>query len=321
MAERIEERSTAGASSEGRQVTPLGLANLFIVYLVWGSTYLAIRVAVRPGAGIPPFTLGFGRMTLAGVLLLALAALKSDLRRPSLRELGVLVASGLLLWTVANGMVAWAEQRVDSSLAALMIATIPLWTVVFESLLDRRRPSGRLVLFLLLGFAGAAMLSAPSWRSGERADLLSMVALVLAPVSWSLGSILQSRVPVRMPTLASAGYQQLAGGLGFAVVVILVGEPAPTPALEAWLAWGYLVLFGSLLGFSAYVYVLQSLPISIAMTYAYVNPAIAVILGALLLNESLSTSTLLGAALVLASVAGVFHLRSRRARLRKPGLA
>lgn len=296
-----------------KQVTARGLTSLGVVYLVWGSTYLAIRVAVRPGAGIPPFTLGFGRMTIAGLIVLALAALRRrGFERPRMRDLSVLAVSGLLLWTGANGLLAWAEQHVDSSLAALMISTVPLWTVLVETLLDRRLPDRALVFYLFVGFAGAAVLSAPGLRTDSRADALPMLALILAPVSWTLGSVLQSRRSVGLSTLASAGFQQLAGGAGFLAVLLLTGEPAPQPTAEAWLAWGYLIVFGSVLGFSAFVHMLQALPMNLAMTYAYVNPVIAVLLGAWLLREPLTLTTIAGAALVLVGVAGVFHVRTRR---------
>ncbi len=288
-----------------------GIINLFIVYIVWGSTYLAIRVAVRPGSGIPPFTLGMVRILVAGILMLLVSALRRSPMRPTRKELVVLACSGILLWTGGNGMVNWAEQRIDSSLAALVIATIPLWMVLTESFLDRKKPSSGLVLSLIVGFAGTALLSATTLRTGDMGDIVSLLALVLASISWTLGSLLQSRMPVSLSIEVSAGYQQIFGGLGFAVLVLLTGEPRPMPTTEAWLAWGYLILFGSVIAFTAYVRILQLLPMSVAMTYAYVNPVIAVILGAAILGEPLHLTTLAGAALVLLGVAGAFRERRR----------
>lgn len=299
-------------SSPGeRSIEMRGIINLFIVYLVWGSTYLAIRVAVRPGAGIPPFTLGMVRIFIAGILMLLVSALRRSPMRPTRKELAVLAGSGVLLWTGGNGMINWAEQRMDSSMAALVIATTPLWMVLLESILDRKKPSLGLVLSLIVGFAGTALLSARTLQSGDVGDIASLLALVLASISWTLGSLLQSRRPVSLSVEVSAGYQQIFGGLGFAVLVLLTGEPRPTPTTDAWLAWGYLIIFGSVIAFTAYVRILQLLPMSVAMTYAYVNPVIAVILGYVILSEPLHITTLAGAGLVLLGVAGIFRERSR----------
>jgi len=299
-------------SSPGeRPVEAWGIINLFIVYIVWGSTYLAIRIAVRPGSGIPPFTLGMVRILIAGILMLLISALRRSPMRPTRKELAVLACSGVLLWTGGNGMLNWAEQRIDSSLAALLIATVPLWMVIMESILDRKKPSSGLVLSLIVGFAGIALLSTTTLQTGDMGDIVSLLALVLASISWTLGSLLQSRMPVSLSIEVSAGYQQIFGGLGFAVLVLLTGEPRPTPTTDAWLAWGYLIFVGSLIGFTAYVRILQLLPMNVAMTYAYVNPVVALFLGAVILSEPLHITTLAGAALVLLGVAGVFRERSR----------
>ncbi len=299
-------------SSPGeRSIEARGIINLFIVYIVWGSTYLAIRIAVRPGSGIPPFTLGMVRILTAGILMLLMSALRRSPMRPTRKELAVLACSGILLWTGGNGMLNWAEQRIDSSLAALLIATVPLWMVLMESILDRKKPSSGLVLSLIIGFAGIALLSATTLQTGDMGDIVSLLALVLASISWTLGSLLQSRMPVSLGIEVSAGYQQIFGGLGFAVLVLLTGEPRPTPTTDAWLAWGYLIFVGSLIGFTAYVRILQLLPMSVAMTYAYVNPVVALFLGAVILSEPLHITTLAGAALVLLGVAGVFRERNR----------
>lgn len=308
---RVSERG-AIARGEALPVTRQGLLNLLTVYLVWGSTYLAIRLVVRPGAGVQPFTLGFVRMLVAGLVLLVWGRLRGGVPRPTLRELGVLAGSGLLLWTGANGMVAWAEQRIDSSYAAVLIATIPLWTVAIEALLDRNPPSKQTGLALLLGFAGTIVLSAPGLSHADPGDARSLLMLILAPIAWSLGTLLQRRNPTRMPVRVSAGIQLIFAGLGFGILMLLAGESWPQPTLQAALAWLYLIIFGSVIAFTAYVQVLQQLPSSLAMTYAYVNPVIAVLLGAWLLDEQLSLTTLAGAGLVLLGVLGVFRARAVR---------
>ena len=293
--------------------------HLSIVYLVWGSTFLAIRVAVREGSGFPPFTMAATRVLLAGILLILWAVVSGRQIRPSRKEWLTLIGSGLLLWTGGNGLVVWAEQRAESGLAALMIATMPLWVAMIEAILDRRRPSALLIGATLIGLMGVGMLSAPVLASSDGADLVSVGALTLASLSWALGVVLQNRNPVNLPLRVSSAYQHLAGGMGFLLLIALANEPSPTPDADAWLAWGYLVLFGSVLGFTSYVHTLRALPLSIATTNAYVNPVIAVILGAVILNEPITAWIVAGAALILIGVAGVFRdrrLQSRKAKQR-----
>lgn len=296
-------------SSPQKSFLPAGLLNLLTVYLVWGSTYLAIRVAVREGSGFPPFTMGLMRVLAAGGILLLWARLLNQRLKPTRQEWLTVIGSGLLLWTGGNGLVIWAEQHADSGLAALIVASSPVWTAIIEALVDRKTPSAPLVFSLLVGFTGIGLLAAPSLRSGLRADALSTLALVLAAVSWSAGSVFQARRKVGLPPRVNSAYQMLAGGFGFLILRSLMGEPLPAPTTGAWLAWGYLVLFGSVLAFTAYVTILRQMPTSIVMTSAYVNPVIAVILGRLILDEAITLWTLGGSALVLLGVYGVFRQR------------
>ena len=307
--------TTASGQAERAQTVPAGMLHLSIVYVIWGSTYLAIRIAVREGSGFPPFTLSMTRVLLSGALLLILGILRRKRIQPSRDELVVLLGSGLLLWTGGNGLVTWAEQRADSGLAAMIVGSMPIWTALIEAVVDRRLPTLRLILALMVGFIGISLLSIPSLRTGIRADVLAILALLSAPISWATGSVLQSRRQTSLAPQVSAGYQSLFGGLGFLVLVVVFGEPKPVPTNEAWLAWGYLVLFGSVIAFTSYVQVLKLLPMSIAMTYAYVNPVIAVLLGALILGEPITLWTVSGAVLVILGVAGVFRDRSIRSRL------
>ncbi|MBU0510276.1 MAG: EamA family transporter [Chloroflexi bacterium] len=288
-----------------------GLLNLFVVYIIWGSTYLAIRFAVRDGSGFPPFMLGATRVAVAGILLIGWSALTRKRIKPTRQELITLAASGLLLWVGGNGLVNWAEQRADSGLAALIIAATPIWVAMIEAILDRRMPSLRMVGALFIGFVGIAVLSYPTLRSGVRADIGAVIGLLLAGLSWGTGSVLQSRRPVALTAQVSSGYQHLFGSLGFILMVLLLREPLPAPTTEAWLAWGYLVIFGSLLAFTSFVRALQLLPTKIVMTYGYINPVIAVFLGWLFLREPVTPWTLGGAALVLLGVAGIFRERYR----------
>ena len=292
-----------------KSVTWKGLAHLLVVYVVWGSTYLAIRVAVREGAGFPPFIMGATRTLVSGGLLLLLAVILKKRVKLTKHEIAVLAGSGLLLWLGGHGLVVWAEQRAHSLFAALIIGSEPIFVALIELFLDRRLPSLAFVLSLIVGFAGIAVLSAPVLTSGISADILSLAALLVAAISWGAGSVLQQRKPVNISPTASSGYQLLFGAVGLAIVALLVREPLPTPTTEAWLAWLYLVIFGSLVAFTSYVQALQLLPISIVMTYPYVNPVIAIFLGWLILGEPITIWTITGAALVMLGVAGIFRTR------------
>jgi drug/metabolite transporter (DMT)-like permease len=298
---------------------PKGLANLFVVYVVWSSTYLAIRIAVREGSGFPPFTMGFMRAALAGVALLAWSYFRKQNVRPTRRELITLALSGILLWVGGNGLVTFAEQRTESGLAALLVAASPIWAAVIEAIIDRKMPSLQLSGALLIGFSGIALLTAPELMTGVRADFIAILALLGAPLTWASGSVFQARRPVSLTPLVSSGYQMVFGAIGFAAVIALLGEPLPTPSQEAWLAWIYLLLFGTF-AFIAYVTALRLLPTRIVMTYAYVNPVLAVLLGWAVLGEQITLWTIGGSLLVLLGVAGVFRERgaATKAKLSPP---
>jgi drug/metabolite transporter (DMT)-like permease len=278
---------------------------------VWGSTYLAIRVAVREGSGFPPFTVGFSRLLVAGLLLLLWGRLSGNSLKISRRNLAILAGSGILLWLGGNGLVMWAEQRADSGLAALVVGAAPIWAALIESVLDRRTPSRLLIASLAIGFLGIGLLSAPVLLNGVGADALSIIALVAASIFWSMGAVWQRRESSVSSARVSSAYQHLFGAIGFLTLSTIMNEPGAAPTTEAWLGWGYLVIFGSLVGFTSFISALRLLPINIAMTYAYVNPVIAVILGAVILGEVITLWTVAGAVLIVLGVAGAFSYRDR----------
>ncbi len=296
--------------TERQQLDRTGLLNLLVVYFVWGSTYLAIRVAVREGAGFPPFTMALMRVVVAAAILLTWAKFKGERLRLTRSEFLLLFGSGILLWVGGNGLVTWAEMRAASGLAALLVAAMPIYGEAITCLADRRLPTPPMVGSILLGFCGVGVLSWPVLRHGSSGDVAAVVALLLAPLFWSIGSLWFQRRKPDLSIVAISGYQQLLGGVGFAVVALARQEPLPTPTGEAWLAWVYLVLFGSVFAFTAYMTTLRRLPYQVVMTYAYVNPVIAVFLGWLILGEVVTGWTLGGAALVIAGVAGIFNNRA-----------
>jgi drug/metabolite transporter (DMT)-like permease len=296
-----------------------GLANLLVVYVIWSSTYLAIRVTVREGSGFAPFYAAGLRLTVAGLLLLAVAlVLRQRLRLTSI-ELRDLALPGLALWVGGNGGVTWAEQHAHSGDAALIIGSMPIWVAAMEAFVDRRAPARRLIAALLVGLAGLGVLIAPVLATGVSADLAATLALIFAAVTWGGGSLYQKRRPVRIGVAAAAGYQNLIGGLVVLLIGLLTGEPWPSPAPDALAAFFYLLFFGSLAAFPAYVQVLRLLPVSIAMTYCYVTPVGAVLLGWWLLGEQITGFTIVGTVLVLAGVAGVFHLQLAGSPVRSAG--
>lgn len=295
--------------------TPLplaGIVHLVVTYVLWGSTYLAIRVAVREGAGWGPFWMGASRVLVAAAVLFAFNRMRGARLRPGRTELAVLAATGLLLWVGGNGAVNWAEQRIDSGLAALIVGSMPMWVALMESVIDRRPPSLLLCSSLMIGFGGLVVLTYPMLRDGVQADLLGVAAVVFGAISWGLGSIVVNRRRLQLDPLVVSGWQQLVGGVGFAALALLVREPAPRPTPEAWAAWAYLVVFGSLLAYTSFIYALKLLPTSVVMTYAYVNPVIAVLLGWLILSEPITGYTLAGMALVVGGVYGVFQDKRKR---------
>ena len=295
-----------------RKITPVGLTHLFAIYTIWSSTYLAIRIAVQSGSGFPPFTFGMTRVVCAAIILLIWAKLSDQRLKPTRRELKLLAISGVLLWTGGNGLLTWAEQYADSGLAALLIAAIPIWAAIIEAIIDRRWPSWQLTGALLLGFIGIALLAAPTLLGGVRADFLSLIALICAPILWASGSVLQARNPLDLAPRVSSSYQMLAGAVGFTILIFLTGEPAPAPTPAAWTAWLYLMIFGAVIAFTSYITALQTLPTNVVMTYAYINPMLAVLLGWLILDEKLTSWTFGGMVLVLLGVAGVFNERYKK---------
>lgn len=293
-----------------RKVTPAGLIHLFVVYFVWGSTYLAIRIGIRSGAGFEPFWFGGMRVFTAGIILLGWGLIRGKNLRLSKKDLLILAGSGFLLWIGGNGLVVWAEQQVNSGIAALVVATVPIWVAFLDSIMDSRIPTLKVILSLIIGFLGIFILSLPVLTSGIRADLLSILALLLASLSWASGLVLQTRHPVALSRGVSSGYQQLFGGIFFALIALIVREPLPTPTTEAWLAWGYLVIFGSVIAFTSFVTALQILPTRLVTTYSYVNPVIAVLLGWLILGEPITYWTIAGGVLVLIGVTGIYRASS-----------
>jgi drug/metabolite transporter (DMT)-like permease len=284
--------------------TPPGLllwGALGIVYVVWGSTYLAIRVAVET---MPPLLSAGTRFLVASAVLAAAVAIRKGpgALRVGRREIGAAAVVGTLLLAGGNGGVTVAEQWIPSALAALLVAAVPLWVVLLRAG-NGDRADRRTVLGVVLGFVGLAVLLRPG---GDGLVLLGSLIVLAASASWAIGSYWSGRLPLPRDPFVATVWEMLAGSAVLLTAGLLRGEAASLDldgiSTRSWVALGYLIVFGSLAAFTAYVWLLQNAPISLVATYAYVNPVVAVILGAVLLAEPVTAAILLGGAIVVAGV-------------------
>jgi drug/metabolite transporter (DMT)-like permease len=275
-----------------------------VVYIIWGSTYLAIRLAVET---IPPFLMAGSRHCVAGIMLYMWARQHGAAKPEFVHWRGAAIVGGLLLLG-GNGLLSWAEQRVPSGVSALIIGSVALWMVVLEWLWHRGpRPTFGVVSGLIIGFVGLGFLVAPDrFNDGAPINLPGAAALLLAAFLWAAGSLYSRRAVLPPSQLLAAAMEMLTGGM----ILILAGGTAGewarlVPAhisAHSIVAWSYLVTFGSLIGFTAYVWLLQVASPAHVATYAYVNPIIAVLLGWAFAGEQITMRTLLAAAAIIFAV-------------------
>jgi drug/metabolite transporter (DMT)-like permease len=291
---------------------------LWVVYLVWGSTYLAIRVGVHPGVGhgFPPLLLAGARFTFAGALLLAFAVRRPapDGRPDPLgpRQWASAAVVGLALLLGGNGLVSIAEQHISSGIAAVVVATVPIWAAVLGAGLGQERIGGRQTAGLLLGFAGVAALVV---GGGEHASIGGVMTVVAAALLWAAGSVWSRTAQLVRRPLVMTGMEMVCGGVGCFAAGLISGEAAdvhftgvPT---RVWVAVAYLVVAGSMLAYTAYSWLLHNARMSLVTTYAYVNPVVAVLLGALLLDEQLTLRVLIAGAAIVVGVMLILGTRRR----------
>lgn len=277
---------------------------LATIYAVWGSTYLAIRWSLET---IPPFTMASARYLAAGAILLAFVKARGA-PRVALGDLGPAFVTGGLMLLCGNGGVVWAEQVLGSGLAALLVAVEPLFIVLLQATLpqERRRPSGRALLGVALGVAGVVLLVGPAGLGGERADARGAAAVLFAAFAWALGSLLSRHFAPPSSPLQATALQMLAGGVLLGCASAATGEWARfSPLLvsgRSAAAVLYLVVFGSLVAFTAYVWLLRVASPALVSTYAFVNPVVAVFLGWLLAREDVGPRVLAAAAVIVGAV-------------------
>jgi drug/metabolite transporter (DMT)-like permease len=289
------------------------------VYVIWGSTYLGIRLAV---ATMPPFLMAAARFLVAGSILVGWARLRGA-PAPTRPEWRAAAVVGLLLLLGGNGAVVWAEQRVTSSLAALIVAAEPLWVVI----LDWVRPGGKrptlaVTVGLVVGFAGVVLLISPGPVAGTGSvSAVGAVVLTFACISWASGSIYARHAPAPASPLMATGINMLAGSAFFIAAATATGEfgrlDVAAISGRSWLALAYLTVFGAIIGFTAYLWLLKNTTLARASTYAYVNPVIAVFLGWLIAGEPLSARTLVAAAIIIAGVVTISTFQYAQAGAQK----
>ena len=281
---------------------------LVTVYLVWGSTFIALAIVVRD---LPPFLAMSIRHLVAGSVLLAFALPRGDRAGDRIGRPQVIAACifGGLLFITGHGALAWAQQTVPAGVAALLVGTIPIWMVLFDRVAFGRRLRHSTYVGIAIGFAGLVFLFDP-FGDGS-VDRFAALVIVVSAMCWAVGSLYSRTAPLPTRPLVAAGLASLCGGVlltAYAVSSGEIGEAVWTT--EALLALAYLIVAGSLVGFTSYVWLLRSAPISLVSTYAYVNPIVAVALGAMILDESITLQMVIAGAAVVASVATI--LRSSR---------
>jgi drug/metabolite transporter (DMT)-like permease len=300
----------------GSEAPPRGqvVAAMSLIYFVWGSTYLGIRFAIET---MPPLLMTGSRFIIAGALLCAWQWQQGAARPTRIHWRSAVIIGGLMVLG-GNGGVTWAVQRVPSGLAALMIGAVPIWIVMLDWLLfDGARPNRRMALGLTGGLTGLALLIGPAeFAGGDRIDPVGAVVLIGAAISWSVGSLYSRRVQLPNPPLLATGLEMLAGGLLQIIVGTLFGEWSKLDpggiSLRSAVALGYLSLFGSLVAFSAYTWLLRHTTPVRAASYAYVNPVVAVLLGWALAGEELTLRTMLAAAVIIGSVVVITSFRAQQ---------
>lgn len=285
------------------------------VYTIWGSTYLAIRFAV---ATMPPFLMAGVRFLIAGAILYLLLRLRGAERPTSIHWRSALIVGGLLLLG-GNGGVSWAEVHVPSGLAALLVAAVPLWMALFDWLRPGGvRPTALTIVGLVIGFAGVALLASQVEASGTGPQLIGILALVVATCSWAIGSLYARTAPFPKTQLLGTGMEMLAGGALLVLVSGIAGEWGQVHldaiSLKSVLALVFLIIFGSLIGFSSYVWLLHHVSAASVSTYAYVNPVVAVFLGWAFAHEPITWVTLVSAAIIISAVALITVSRARSAQ-------
>jgi drug/metabolite transporter (DMT)-like permease len=281
------------------------------IYIIWGTTYLGIRVAID---SMPPFLMAGARFLIAGTAVYLFLRLRGQPNPGWSQWRSAFLVGGLLL-VGGNGFVTFSEQEVPSGIAALIVATLPLWMTLLDWLVFKGKKPGRGIAFgVILGLAGIVLLIGPQLLNGAGGvSLASWIIIILAPLLWSFGSLLSRTADMPKHVFMSTAVEMLAGGVLLTIIGLVMGEAGQVAPAEfsakSWAAFFYLVIFGSIIAFTAYIWLLQNVPATQAGTYSYVNPIIAVFLGWLVLDEPLSARMLVAAAVIVVAVMLIIRQR------------
>ena len=292
----------------GEKKMGLMIASFAAVYLIWGSTYLAIKYAIET---LPTFLMAGTRFLVAGSILYAISRFSRGYEKPQMRQWRTSLVVGALLLGIGNGAVVMAEHYISSGLAALLVATLPFWMVLLGWMfMGTGRPNLKVTSGLLLGFVGVAMLIVGRENIAGGADggaIFGIACVIFATLGWAIGSLYGSRAPSVSSPVQMAGMQMLCGGALLMATSLITGEWATfdprSVSMNSWLALAYLIVFGAIVAFSAFAWLLKNSSPAAISTYAYVNPLIAVFLGWVIAGESMSIQMLVGAAIIVGSVA------------------
>jgi drug/metabolite transporter (DMT)-like permease len=285
------------------------------IYLIWGSTYLAIRIGVQT---IPPFTMASIRFFAAGLILFGIALAQGAVR-PTAQHWKSAAIIGFFLPVGGNGLVTWASQRITSGFMALMIATVPMWVVILDWIRPGgKRPSGAVLAGVATGLVGVGLLSSPG---GQNTDPVAILMLLLAALLWATGSVYSRTAAYPGSPVLATAMQLFFGGVYLAIVAIVAGEPAQLQTAEfsvaSMLALLYLIVFGAVIGYTAYIWLVRVTTPTKAATYAFVNPTVAVILARLFDGEELSAQKLIAAVVIIASVGVIIRGQGRSVEKKK----
>ncbi len=295
------------------------ILSLAALYTIWGSTYLAIRFAIET---LPPFFMAGTRFLIAGAILYLVARARGE-GKPEPRQWAGAALVGTLLLVGGNGGVVWAETRIDSGLAALLVTTMPFWMVLIAWMMPGgKAPSLQTVGGMALGFAGVCLLVAPEAGGAMHVDLLGAIAVTLSAITWAAGSVLSRKVSLPATPILSTALQMLTGGAVLMLVAAATGEPARLDlakvSTRSLLALAYLIVFGAIVAYTAFVWLIRNAPPALASTYSYVNPMVAVFLGWALADEAISSRIVLAAVVIVAGVALVTFAARKEKESDKP---
>ncbi|MFA6074362.1 MAG: EamA family transporter [Negativicutes bacterium] len=288
-----------------------GLSNLFFIYIVWSSTYLAMAIMVDPIDGLPPFWAGGFRLASGGIILLVIALALGKSILVGWKNLRHIAISAIALWVFGNSLVMFALSRnLDTGITAVIIGTTPIWSIVVDTIWSGNRLSKRIIASLVAGTLGIFILNIPNLNGSV--DVFSLMAVIVSAISWGSGTVYQSRKCARLHPALLGGWQQLFGAVGYFILSLLFTEHLHPITFAAMFAMSYLIIIASVAAMLAYIIAVNKLPIAVVMSYAYVNPVFALVLGHFFNSETISVYTIVGTLVIVLGVVGIFYNKSHR---------